>query len=305
MSSTHPPPARAESCGFHRKFRLVVDKYTISWYNKTSKTVSGRPVTVSPGLIQSDTGGEKEKMDIITYMWFLLAIFACMIFSLVASAKVHSAYAKYAKVMCRSGATGYDTATRLMRANGVTGIAVGRISGNLTDHYHPSKQIVNLSESTYGNSSVAAVAVAAHEIGHVMQKQEGYLFYRVRTALVPVVNFGSWLAMPLVLIGLLLDLFAFSTNPDVGFYVAMVGVLLYGSAFLFALVTLPVELDASRRAGKMLVAEGILTQDELPGAKKVLSAAALTYLASLLTSLVYFLRFLLYVLAIFGRRRRD
>lgn len=115
-------------------------------------------------------------MDIITYMWFLLAIFACMIFSLVASAKVHSAYAKYAKVMCRSGATGYDTATRLMRANGVTGIAVGRISGNLTDHYHPSKQIVNLSESTYGNSSVAAVAVAAHEIGHVMQKQEGYLF---------------------------------------------------------------------------------------------------------------------------------
>ncbi len=236
------------------------------------------------------------------YFWFLGAIALCMIFSIYASTKVNSAFRKYNHVANRSGMTGYDTAVRLMRSNDVQGISIGRVQGQLSDHYHPAKKIVNLSESTYGSNSVAAVAVAAHEMGHVMQKKDGYLFYRLRTALVPVVNFGSRLAMPLVLIGLLIDLFASTANPDVGFYIALVGVVLYGASFLFALITLPVELNASKRAKKMLVAEGILTKDELSGASEVLSAAALTYLASLLTSLVYFLRFLVYVLTIFGRR---
>ena len=135
-----------------------------------------------------------------------------------------------------------------------------------------------------------------------MQKQEGYWFYRFRTALVSVVNFGSRLAFPLVLIGLLLDAFVISADPELGLHIAMMGVTLYGSSFLFTLVTLPVEINASRRAGKMLLQEGILTTDEMPGAKKVLSAASLTYQASLMTSLVYFLRFFLYVLTLFGRR---
>ena len=238
------------------------------------------------------------------YLWFLLAMFVCMGFSLYASAKVRTSFAKWSGVRCRSGMTGYDTAVRLLSANHVADITVGRVKGSLTDHYNPSKEVVNLSDATYGQSSVASVAVAAHELGHVMQKQEGYLPYRIRTALVPAVNFGSFLAMPLVLVGLLIDLFVGVSAPDTGFWIAMVGVILYGGSFVFSLATLPVELDASRRAGKMLRAEGILSEDEMPGARQVLSAAALTYLASLLTSLVYFLRFLVYVLTIFGKRDR-
>ena len=236
------------------------------------------------------------------YIWFMLAILACMIFSIVASLKVKGAFAKHNKTRCRSGLTGYDVASRLLRAGGANDIAIGKTRGELTDHYHPTNKIVNLSDSTHDSASVAAVAVAAHEIGHVMQKKDGYWLYHIRTALVPVANFGSFLAMPLVLIGLLLEYFIASTSADVGFYVAMIGVAFYGASLLFALATLPVELDASRRARKMLISEHILTESELPAAKEVLSAAALTYLASLLTSLVYFLRFFFYVLTLFGRR---
>lgn len=236
------------------------------------------------------------------YMWFMGAMLVCMLLSAFASGKVKTTFAKHDKVRCRSGVTGYDTVARLMRANGVNGISIGCVKGSLTDHYHPTKSIVNLSESTYGSNSVAAVAVAAHEMGHVMQKQNGYLFYRFRTALVPVVNFGSKLAMPLVLIGLLLDWYSTTANPDTGFKVAMIGVILYGGSLLFALITLPVELNASNRARKMLLENGILYEDEIPAAKEVLSAAAMTYFVSLLTSLVYFLRFLVRVLTMFGRR---
>lgn len=238
------------------------------------------------------------------YLWFAVALLICMGLSVFASSKVNSAFNKFNAVPTRSSMTGYDTVVRLMRANNVNDISIGRVGGKLSDHYHPAKKIVNLSDSTYGSNSVAAVAVAAHEMGHVMQKKDGYFLFRLRTALVPVVNFGSRLAFPLVLIGLFIDLFSTSAQSHVGFYVALVGVVLYGSSFLFALVTLPVELNASRRARKMLVEQGILSQDEISGAKEVLSAAALTYLASLLTSLIYFLRFLVYVLTMFGRRKK-
>ena len=238
------------------------------------------------------------------FIVFLLALLACMAFSMLAGAKVKSAYAAYSRVPSRSGLSGHDTAERLLRMNGVNDISLGRVSGELSDHYNPAQSIVNLSTGTYEGRSIAAAAVAAHEIGHVMQNKEGYVPYRLRTALVPVVNFGSRLAMPLVLIGILLDSYVRTANPDTGFTVAMIGVILYGGSFLFSLVTLPVELDASRRAGNMLVAAGVIAEDELPAAKKVLSAAALTYLASLLTSFVYFLRFLVYVLSVFGKRDR-
>lgn len=236
------------------------------------------------------------------YFGFMIAIIACMIFSGIASAKVKSAFEKHDKTYTRSGMTGYDTVARLMRSNHINDISIGRVGGTLSDHYHPTKKVVNLSESTYGSRSVAAVAVAAHEMGHVMQKKNGYFFYNIRTALVPVANFGSRLAMPLVLIGLLLDWSSTTADANTGFHIAMIGVLLYGASFLFALITLPVELNASNRAKKMLLAEGILTQDEMAGASEVLSAAAMTYLASLMTSLVYFLRFMVRVLTLFGRR---
>jgi Zn-dependent membrane protease YugP len=239
------------------------------------------------------------------YILFLVALLACMIFAGWASRKVKTSYTAFATVKTRTNMTGYDTAVRLLRANGVTDIAVNRVKGTLTDHYHPTKKVVNLSQSTYGDNSVAAVAVAAHEIGHVMQNKAGYLPYRIRTALVPVANFGSVIAIPLVLIGVLLEIFlGVSGETSVGFVLALVGVAFYGAATLFQLVTLPVELNASKRAMQMLLDEGILEQGETAGAKKVLSAAALTYLAGLITSLVYFFRFFLWVLTIFGRRRR-
>lgn len=236
------------------------------------------------------------------YFLFLFLILLCALFSFWASSKVHSAYEAFSEEKISSHMTGYDTAVRLLRANGIYDVSVGRVRGKLTDHFHPNKRVVNLSESTYGDDSVAAVAVAAHEIGHVVQKERGYLPYKIRTALVPITNFGSRLALPLVLLGVVLELLV-GLSSEVGFYLALVGVALYGTSTLFTLVTLPVELDASRRAKKMLVEEGILREEEEPGAKRVLSAAALTYVAALATSLVYFLRFLVWVLVLFGRRR--
>ena len=227
----------------------------------------------------------------------------CLLISGYASGKVRSAYSKYDQVRCSSGMTGHDTAVQLLKANQLSDISVGKVGGLLSDHYHPSKNAVNLSESTYDSPSVAAVAVAAHEIGHVLQNKKGYLPYRVRTAIVPAVNLGSRLAIPLVLIGILMETgVAAAGRSDLGYTLAMTGVLLYGLSVLFALVTLPVEYNASRRAKEMLLAEGILTHEELPGAEAVLSAAAMTYLASLLVSLVYFLRFLFLVMSVFGRR---
>lgn len=185
------------------------------------------------------------------YILFTLLILVCAIFSGWASMRVHSAYGKFGKVANASHMTGYDTAVRLLRSNGVYDVSVGRVKGNLTDHFDPKRQVVNLSDATYGSDSVAAVAVAAHEIGHVMQREKGYIPYKIRAAIVPVANIGSRLALPLVLVGLLLDLFIYTgSGTEWGFYLAMVGVILYGLSTLFMLVTLPVELDASRRAKK-------------------------------------------------------
>lgn len=233
-------------------------------------------------------------------------ILLCAVIAGSASRKVHTTYEAQKEIGTRSHATGYDTAVKLLRANGIKDISVGRVKGVLTDHYHPTKKIVNLSEGVYGNDSIASVAVAAHEIGHVVQKKRGYLPYKLRTLLVPITNVGSRLAVPLVLLGLILDLFVgLNQNSNIGYYTALIGVALYGLSTVFALVTLPVEYDASRRAKKMLLETGILTEEEMPYAEEMLSAAAKTYVASLLTSLVYFLRFALWVLLLFGNRRRD
>lgn len=237
------------------------------------------------------------------YLLSLLALLPILAFSGWASAKVNSAFSAFDKVPNRACMTGYDTAVHLMRNRGVTDISVNRVNGKLTDHYHPKKKQVNLSMSTFGSSSVAAVAVAAHEVGHVMQKKAGYVPYKIRSALVPLANLGSRLALPLVLVGILLDFFWLSSPQPYGQWAVYAGIALYGLSTLFTLVTLPVEYNASRRAKSMLIRDGILTEEELPGAKKVLSAAALTYVASLLVSLFYFLRFALVALSYL--RRRD
>lgn len=236
------------------------------------------------------------------YFWFLGALGVCMIICFIANSRVNKTFARYDTVSTSSNMTGYDAVVRLMKSNDIYDISIGRISGKLSDNFNPKARMINLSDSTYGSNSVAAVAVAAHEMGHVLQERKGYVFYKIRTAIVPVVNFGTRLSLPLVLIGLVIDLIISSTTASIGFYIAMVGVILYGGSFLFTLITLPVEFNASRRAKKMLVEEGILNEDEVQGASKVLSAAAMTYLASSLVSLLYFLRFFVYVLTLFGRR---
>lgn len=238
-----------------------------------------------------------------SYFLFLLILLPCLALSAYASAKVNMTFNAYDKTATHSAMTGYDAATRLMRNRGVTDISVNRIGGRLSDHYHPAKKEVNLSESVYGSPSVAAVAVAAHEVGHVMQKKTRYVPFSVRNALVPVANVGSRLALPFILVGILLDLLWYTSPVPVGQYVMYVGIGLYSLSTVFLLITLPVEFNASRRARKMLLEDGVITEDELPGVKKVLSAAALTYVASLLISLVYFLRMLLIVFSF--TRRRD
>ncbi len=238
-----------------------------------------------------------------SYFLFLLILIPFLALSAYATAKVNTTFAQYDRIRNRSAMTGYDTAVRLMRNRGVHDIAVGRVNGRLSDHYNPAKNLVNLSQSTYGSASVAAVAVAAHEVGHVMQKKKGYIPYEIRNVLVPIANIGSRLALPVILLGILLDLLWYAAPAPVGQYVMYVGIGLYSLSTIFMLVTLPVEFNASRRAKKMLVEDGVLTEEELPGAKKVLSAAAMTYVASMLISLVYFLRMLFVVLS-FSRNRQ-
>jgi len=212
---------------------------------------------------------------------------------LLASFRVKSTYKKYAKVLSASGMTGAQAAQMILDRNGVVGVSVQHVAGELTDHYDPRSGVVNLSDATYNSHSVAAIGVAAHECGHVMQHETGYLPLRIRTALVPVANIGSNFGIWIVMLGVILGL-----NSTL----AMIGVYLFSFGVLFQLVTLPVEFDASHRALAMLQDYGILGQSELKGSRAVLSAAAMTYVASAAASVLQLLRLLMIVN---GGRRRD
>lgn len=238
------------------------------------------------------------------YMLSGLILLPCVLISVWASTKVHSTFKKYDAMSTSTSWTGSDTARMLLERNNVYGVQVVRGKGKLTDNFNPSAMCVTLSESTYDSTSVAAVAVSAHEVGHVVQREEGYFFYKLRNFLVPVTNIGSALAFPLVILGVLLTWL--SALTEVGNIVVFIGVCLYGLSTLFSLVTLPVELNASARAKAMLSENGVLVLDaEKKAAAEVLSAAAMTYFAALLTSLLLFFRFLLYVLLLTkGRRGR-
>ena len=223
-----------------------------------------------------------------TYVYLVLP---CLILSLWASARVNSTFKRYSRQLSSRGITGADAAQRVLRANGIGNVRIERIGGNLTDHYDPTTNVIRLSDSVYSANSVAAVGVAAHEAGHAVQYAEGYGPIKVRSALIPLCNIGSQLSILFILIGLVLY-----SEPLFG-----IGVILFGVAVLGQLVTLPVEFNASRRAIATLESGNLLGDGELQGAKKVLSAAAMTYVAALLVSLAQLLRFLL----AFGGRRRD
>lgn len=221
---------------------------------------------------------------------YILVIIA-MLLSLFASFGVKSTFAKYQKMKTARGITGAEAARRVLDMNGLQHIRIERVSGELTDHFDPRSNVIRLSDSTYNDTSVAAVGVAAHEAGHAVQHATGYTPIKVRNAIVPVVNIGSQLAMPLFIIGLLLNFLN----------LAYVGVFLFSFALVFQLVTLPVELNASSRAIKILDSSMLLYEDEIKPAKKVLKAAAMTYVAAVASTALQLLRLLL----ILNRRRDD
>lgn len=222
---------------------------------------------------------------------YLLLIIG-MLLSLAASAKVKGTFSKYSRVRSASGMTGAEAAQRILRTAGITDVTVVPIPGSLTDHYDPRTKKLGLSEDVFNRSSLAAVGVAAHECGHAIQHAINYAPLTIRSAIVPVANIGSTLSWPLFLAGLI-----FSIPP-----LLTLGILLFSLAVLFQLVTLPVEFNASSRALKLLGTTGILGEQEIGGARKVLSAAALTYVAALAASILQLLR--LIILA-GGRRDRD
>ena len=228
----------------------------------------------------------------------ILVLIPAMIFAFWAQMRVNSTFKKYAKVPSRRGLTGAEAARRVLDANGLRHVTVERVHGHLTDHFDPKAGVIRLSDATYASTSVAAIGVAAHEAGHAVQHAEGYVPIKVRSAIIPLTRFGSFLAMPLFIMGML-----FSGGSYLGYGIgtifAVTGILFFSFSTLFQLVTLPTEFNASARAMKALEDGGLLADDELPGAKATLSAAAMTYVAALASSLASLLRLIL----IFNRRR--
>lgn len=227
---------------------------------------------------------------------YIVLVLPFVILSLIASARVNSSFKKYSEVFSKRGLSASEAARRVLEGNGVSGVKIERVQGHLTDHFDPRSNIIRLSENVHDSSSVAAIGVACHEAGHAVQHAKGYIPVKIRTAIVPVTNFGSKLSIPLIFIGV-----ALSYLGEIYSYMAYIGVALFGLCVIFQLVTLPVEFNASRRALVALSSYKLLDQTELSGAKKVLSAAAMTYVAALAVSVMQLLRLLLLV---GGTRRR-
>lgn len=222
-----------------------------------------------------------------TYILVIAGALLCM----AASANVNMTFNRYSKTGTKGRITGREAAERILMQAGITDVQIEHISGNLTDHYDPRNKAVRLSDSVYNSTSVAAVGVAAHECGHVIQHHTGYVPIKIRSAIVPVVNIGSRLSFPVIILGVIMS----SLN------LVNIGIVLFGLTFAFQIVTLPVEFNASRRALSILESKGILYQDEWKGARKVLRAAALTYITAAVATLLQLLRLVL----LFGRRSED
>ena len=228
---------------------------------------------------------------------YIVLVLPCILLSLWASSNVNSTFKKYAKQFSSRRITGADAARRVLAANGVHGVRIDRVSGNLTDHYDPKANVIRLSDSVYDNTSTAAIGVACQEAGHAVQYAENYAPIKLRSAIIPLTNFGSRIAMPLILAGILMT--ALGSFSDTLVYL---GIAAFGLSLVFQIVTLPVEFNASRRAMQAISDGNLLTEEEQRGARKTLTAAALTYVAATAVALAQLLRlFLLFG----GRRRRD
>lgn len=223
---------------------------------------------------------------------YLLVVIGALV-SMIASMRVKTTFNKYAGVRSRSNMTGAQAAQRVLNSAGIYDVRIQHVAGSLTDHYNPKNKTLNLSDSVYGSASVAAVGVAAHECGHAIQHQQGYSPLQIRSALVPVANFGSAAAWPLIILGIMFG--------GAGSMMCKIGIVFFCAAVLFQLVTLPVEFNASSRAVRILGDIGILSEQELPYTRKVLKAAALTYVAGAAAAILQLLRLLL----LFGGRDND
>lgn len=229
----------------------------------------------------------------ITYLFLVLP---CIIISLWASMNVKSTFNKYSQVFSSRRITGSDAAKRVLQANGISNVRVERISGHLTDHFDPRTNVIRLSEQVFDSTSIAAIGVACHEAGHAVQHATQYAPIKLRTAIIPVTNIGSRLAMPLILVGILL-----SYLGNFSYTLVYFGIGCFALTLLFELITLPVELNASNRAIRAIDEYGMLNTAEIKGAKKTLQAAALTYIAAAAVTLAQLLRLIL----LFGGRRRS
>lgn len=234
---------------------------------------------------------------------YLVLVVPALLFSLWASARVNSTFKKYSAMRNARGMTGAEAARAVLNANGVTDVRIEYVSGNLTDHYDPKNKVIRLSQDVYDAATPAAVGVAAHEAGHAAQYAAHYLPIRIRAAIIPATNIGSKLSVPLIILGLLLPgLRIFAPYTEFFNLIAWIGVACYSLCVLFQLVTLPTEFNASRRAVTAIERCGLLLPEEQQGAKKVLKAAALTYVAALSASLAQLLRL---IIIVGGRQRRD
>ncbi len=227
---------------------------------------------------------------------YLILVLPCVILSIWASSNVNSTFKKYSKQLSSRRITGAQAAQRVLSANGVSGVRIERISGDLTDHYDPKTNVIRLSDPVYDATSTAAIGVACHEAGHAVQYAKNYAPIKLRSAIVPITNIGSKLAMPLIILGILLAAFA-----EMSYTLVYVGIACFGLSVVFQLVTLPVEFNASRRAMNAIADTDLLTKQEQKGARKTLTAAALTYVAATAVALVQLLRLIL----LYGRRRND
>ena len=228
---------------------------------------------------------------------YLILVLPAVLFALIASASVNSTFEKYQKQLSACRITGAEAARRVLDSHGLYDVGIRMVAGKLSDHYDPRDNTIYLSEAVHNSTSTAAIGVAAHEAGHAVQHAENYLPIKIRAAIIPATNIGSRLAMPLILIGLLIG--AWGGN----YLLAYVGVICFSLTAIFQLVTLPAEFNASARAMRSLENGGILSRDELRGARKVLTAAAMTYVAALAVSLAQLLRILIIVAG--NSRRRD
>lgn len=226
---------------------------------------------------------------------YVVLVLPCVIFSLVASASVNRTFQKYSKQLSSRRITGAEAAQRVLSANGVSGVGIEQISGSLTDHYDPRANVIRLSDDVFNSTSTAAIGVACHEAGHAVQYAQEYGPIKLRAAIIPVTNIGSKLAMPLILLGIVL-----SFMENFSYFFIYLGIACFGLSLVFQLITLPVEFNASRRAISAIEESGLLTQDEQKGAKKTLTAAAMTYVAATAVALAQLLR----LLVIFGSRGR-